>query len=151
MIAALLRAEALLMLRNRALCLMLAVLAALLLAIGLSTLRDHAATARAFAQTGQAERDRWLHQSAKNPHRAAHFGLWVFRAPTPLSAIDPGTDPFVGRMLRVEAHHPNDPLFLSALDEGPFHRAGVSSCRSPRCCWALPALRRTVRAGGCAW
>ncbi|WP_206244465.1 DUF3526 domain-containing protein [Novosphingobium terrae] len=124
---ALLRAEALLMLRNRALCLMLAVLAALLLGTGLTTLRDHAATARTFAQTEQAERDRWLSQSAKNPHRAAHFGLWVFRAPAPLSAIDPGTDPFVGRMLRVEAHHPNDPLFLSSLDEGPFHRAGVST------------------------
>ncbi|WP_068079688.1 ABC transporter permease subunit [Novosphingobium rosa] len=121
------RAEALLMLRNRALCLMLAVLAALLLGTGLTTLRDHALTAQTFAQTGQAERDRWLHQSAKTPHRAAHFGLWVFRAPAPLSALDPGTDPFVGRMLRVEAHHPDDPLFLSALDEGPFHRAGAST------------------------
>lgn len=122
MILAIVRAELALLAQKREMRWLLIVLACLLLGAGVITARRNAATAEAFARVSHAERARWLGQSAKNPHRAAHFGLWAFRAPSPLSAIDPGTDPYVGRMIRIEAHHPNDPLFREALAGGPLQR-----------------------------
>lgn len=51
-----------------------------------------------------AARDQWLHQGARHPHRAAHFGTYVAKPELPLAAFDPGLRPFAGQTLWLEAH-----------------------------------------------
>ena len=50
--------------------------------------------ARQHADAQLAERDAWLDKGDMNPHAAAHYGAFVFKPVQPLSAIDPGLDPF---------------------------------------------------------
>jgi ABC-2 type transport system permease protein len=73
------------------------------------------------------ERERWLTQDPKNPHSAAHYGIWAFKSPTSLSALDPGVGPYVGRMVRVEAHRYNDAIYRPAQDASPLGRSGLST------------------------
>jgi ABC-2 type transport system permease protein len=56
------------------------------------------------AHMQQTERERWLNQGNKNPHSAAHQGIFVFRPQILLGAADPGIDPYVGRAVHLEAH-----------------------------------------------
>ncbi|MBA9071567.1 hypothetical protein FHR71_005353 [Methylobacterium sp. RAS18] len=79
------------------------------------------------AQITTAERERWLGQDAKNPHSADHFGLWLFRPSAPLAVLDPGTEPYTGRMVRVEAHVFNDAVYRAEQDAGPLARTGLGS------------------------
>lgn len=123
----LLRAEIALTARRRMVRPALALLAIMLLVSGIATAREQWMTQAAVASLADAERMRWLDQTAKNPHRAAHYGLWVSRPPSPLAVIDPGTAPFVGQIIRVEAHQPGEPLFRTALDSGPFRTAGMAT------------------------
>lgn len=109
--------------RTRAL---LALLALMLLASGLAGRTDTARQSRESAAAAARDRAHWLDQSPKNPHRAAHYGLWLFRPPAPLAAIDAGVEPFSGRVIRVEAHHPGAPLYQSATDAPPLSRAGAA-------------------------
>ena len=37
----------------------------------------------------QAERERWLHQGLKDPHKAAHYSVYAFKPSLPLQALDP--------------------------------------------------------------
>ncbi|WP_419506077.1 ABC transporter permease subunit [Methylobacterium hispanicum] len=100
----------------------------LLLAVaGLAAWREAAAYGAEVARITAAERDRWLGQDAKNPHSADHYGLWVFRPSAPLAVLDPGTEPYTGRMVRVEAHLFNDAVYRAVQDAGPLARAGLGS------------------------
>jgi len=60
--------------------------------------------ARQHADAERVERDVWLDKGDMNPHAAAHYGAFVFKPVQPLSAIDPGLDPFVGVFVFLEAH-----------------------------------------------
>ncbi|WP_407519788.1 DUF3526 domain-containing protein [Methylobacterium oryzisoli] len=103
------------------------VLVLLLTLAGLGTWREAARDAAAVERITRAERGRWLGQDAKNPHSADHFGLWVFRPSAPLAVLDPGTEPYTGRMVRVEAHVFNDAVYRAVQDAGPLARAGLGS------------------------
>lgn len=106
------------------------IVAALMLMITLSfaltwtEARQTQAETRALQAT---ERARWLAQRSKNPHSAAHYGQWLFKQSSPLAVLDPGIDPYVGRMMRAEAHHYNDAIFRSAQDRSPLARAGIGT------------------------
>ena len=104
-----------------------AVLVLLLTVAGLGAWRDSTRYASEVAQVAAAERARWLGQDAKNPHSADHFGLWVFRPSAPLAVLDPGTEPYTGRMVRVEAHVFNDAVYRAIQDAGPLARSGIGS------------------------
>jgi ABC-2 type transport system permease protein len=84
-------------------------------------------TSAAAMRMAQVERQRWLNQDPKNPHSAAHYGVWVFTPSSPLATLDPGIEPYVGRMIRIEAHRYNDALYRSAQDRSPLSRAGVTT------------------------
>ncbi|MGF3027100.1 DUF3526 domain-containing protein [Methylobacterium aquaticum] len=103
------------------------VLVLLLVVAGLGTWRETARYAAEVEQISHAERERWLGQDAKNPHSADHFGLWVFRPSAPLAVLDPGAEPYTGRMVRVEAHLFNDAVYRAVQDAGPLARAGLAS------------------------
>lgn len=62
--------------------------------------RDRAAAQRDSRQT-------WENQGDRNPHSAAHFGVYAFRPKTPLSLVDSGLDNFSGSSVWVEAHYQN--------------------------------------------
>lgn len=91
------------------------------------TLGEASRTAAEAARTTELERQRWLAQDPKNPHSAAHYGIWVFKPVSPLATLDPGIEPYVGRMIRIEAHRYNDALYRSAQDRSSLARIGSST------------------------
>jgi ABC-2 type transport system permease protein len=64
-----------------------------------------------------AMRGFWVDQGAKNPHSAAHYGLWVFKPKMPLSFIDQGVDSFTGVTTWLEAHKQNEFTRRPAMDQ----------------------------------
>jgi ABC-2 type transport system permease protein len=70
------------------------------------------------------ERSRWLGQGRKNAHSAAHYGTYVFRPASALSAIDRGIEPFVGVGTWLEAHHMNQFVHRPAQDGTAITRFG---------------------------
>ncbi|MCC2978336.1 DUF3526 domain-containing protein [Sphingomonas sp. PL-96] len=102
----------------------------LLLLIGISFALAWSEARQSLAETNalqSTERARWLDQDPKNPHSAAHYGQWLFKQPSPLAVLDPGVEPYVGRMMRAEAHHYNDAIFRAAQDRSPLTRAGTGT------------------------
>jgi ABC-2 type transport system permease protein len=69
-------------------------------------------------------RDFWVNQPAKNPHSAAHYGLWAFKPRTLLSLVDQGVDPYVGVAAYLEAHKQNEFQFRPAMDATATQRFG---------------------------
>ena len=53
--------------------------------------------------------EQWANQGAKNPHAAAHYGIYAIRPVTPLSFFDTGITPFAGVSIWLEAHRRNLP------------------------------------------
>jgi ABC-2 type transport system permease protein len=90
--------------------LVLAACAALLASLDLERTR----AARAAA--AEAEAGRWVHQGSKNPHSAAHYGVYVFKPLTTLAALDPGIEHYVGASVWLEAHRQNDMVYRPAAD-----------------------------------
>ncbi len=71
-----------------------------------------------------AMRGFWVDQGAKNPHSAAHYGLWVFKPKMPLSFIDQGVDSFTGVTTWLEAHKQNEFTRRPAMDQASVARFG---------------------------
>lgn len=62
-------------------------------------------TERAAAQAIVDEQ--WKNQGEKNPHAAAHYGVYAFKPVTPLSFFDTGINSFTGVSIWLEAHKQN--------------------------------------------
>lgn len=69
-------------------------------------------------------RDHWLQQGVKNPHSAAHYGVYAFKPKLPLSFADRGVDAFVGQAVWLEAHKQNDFKYRPAQDATAVARFG---------------------------
>lgn len=89
----------------------------LALCAGLQTALQLDSTRTARAVAAQAETERWAHQGDKNPHSAAHYGVYVFKPLPTLAALDPGVEKYVGSSVWLEAHKQNDPVYRPASDE----------------------------------
>ena len=73
----------------------------------------------------QAEtREQWLRQPAKNPHSAAHYGIYAFKPKMLPAVLDRGVDPFVGQSVWLEAHKQNEFRFRPAQDATAVQRFG---------------------------
>lgn len=85
--------------------------ACVLLALGFIALGSAAARLsslsreRAVAQATIAQQ--WAEQGEKNPHSAAHYGIYAFRPALPLSFFDPGVLSYEGVSIWLEAHRQN--------------------------------------------
>ena len=80
----------------------------LLLVAALALGWKHYATAKAEQTRAENEsRESWENQGERNPHSAAHFGVYAFKPKMPLSLIDSGLDNFTGTNVWVEAHYQN--------------------------------------------
>ncbi len=85
-------------------------------------------TAHAEQQRAQQrDREQWLNQGSRNPHSAAHFGVYAFKPRLPLSFIDPGLDPYTGSVIWVEAHYQNPARFRAVEDTTALQRFGQLS------------------------
>lgn len=80
------------------------------------------ATEHAAAQ--EAMRGFWVNQGAKNPHSAAHYGLWVFKPKMPLAFVDHGVDEYTGVTTWLEAHKQNEFSRRPAMDQASVARFG---------------------------
>lgn len=89
---------------------------------------------REFAQqqrfADQAAREQWEEQGAKNPHSAAHFGTYAFKAPTPLAYLDRGVDGYLGIAVWIEAHKQNPFLYRPIEDATSVARFGEATAAS---------------------
>jgi ABC-2 type transport system permease protein len=85
---------------------------------------SRAAADRAAITT--AERQRWLDQGVKDPHEAAHYGVWAFKPSSPLSILDPGIEPFAGLAVWLEAHQWDEMIFRPRQDSDPLMRNAIS-------------------------
>lgn len=73
-----------------------------------------------------SERARWLAQGQKDPHSAAHFGVWAVKPSSPLQVLAPGIEPFVGVAVWLEAHKRNEMIFRPRQDADPVMRSAAS-------------------------
>ena len=69
-------------------------------------------------------RSAWTSQGDKNPHIAAHYGMYVFKPAGALAFLDPGADPYLGVTLKLEAHKQELPQDAAAQDATAIHRFG---------------------------
>ncbi|MGP9802727.1 ABC transporter permease [Rheinheimera sp. NSM] len=88
-------------------------LIALVLAIASVWVTQAAITATAEKrQHMQAEAKQGFEaQPDRHPHRMIHYGHYLFRAPPPLSTLDPGIDAFTGNAIFLEGHQQNSATF----------------------------------------
>lgn len=101
-----------LLLRDRAVGLAVALLAALLIIAVLAGRNAQYAETAALDEAATRIQAEWAGQPPKNPHDAAHYGILVYRPAAPLQAMDPGVLPYQGAAVFLEAHRRNTP-FLS--------------------------------------
>jgi ABC-2 type transport system permease protein len=104
------------------------VLGAVVLAISVTSLfagwRHHRDVEAQHAQAQQATRAQWLDQGSKNPHSAAHYGVYAFKPRTRLSMVDTGIDAYVGVAAWLEAHKQNEYKYRPAQDRTAVQRFG---------------------------
>lgn len=99
------------------------ILALLLVAVVAGARYQRALVARQQAAQA-AERGRWLAQTPKNPHSAAHYGLYAFKPRLAPAFLDPGVEPYTGVTVWLEAHKQNELLFRPAEDATLAQRFG---------------------------
>lgn len=106
-------------------------LAAMVLAISLLSLaagwRNYADLSRQHASAQAATREQWLRQEKKNPHSAAHYGVYAFKPKSQLAMVDTGVDPYLGVAVWLEAHKQSEFKFRPAQDRTAVQRFGEMS------------------------
>ncbi|BBM83129.1 DUF3526 domain-containing protein [Candidatus Uabimicrobium amorphum] len=72
----------------------------------------------------QTSRNHWDCQKKKNPHSAAHYGMYVFKPKYPLSLVDQGVDKYTGVSVFLEAHKRHESTFKAISDQSALARFG---------------------------
>lgn len=97
----------------------------LLLLVALLTGGRHYQDVKRQHDLAQAEtREQWLRQPAKNPHSAAHYGVYAFKPKMLPAMLDRGVDPYVGQSVWLEAHKQNEFKHRPAQDLTAVQRFG---------------------------
>jgi ABC-2 type transport system permease protein len=99
------------------------ILALLLLSVAMGW-RQYSDVNRQHQQAQAETRQQWLTQGKKNPHSAAHYGVYAFKPKSPLSLIDRGTDNYTGVAVWLEAHKQNEFKYKPARDANTLARFG---------------------------
>lgn len=107
--------------RFRVLSALVLIVSVVSLAAGWKTYTDLAAQHRTAQQ---ATRDQWLNQPKKNPHSAAHYGVYAFKPASQMAMVDTGIDPYVGVAVWLEAHKQNEMKYRPAQDRTAVQRFG---------------------------
>jgi ABC-2 type transport system permease protein len=116
-----------------------AIMAVLLLAALATGWRQHRDVTTQHARAQAATRNHWVNQPAKDPHSAAHYGIYAFKPRLPLSLVDSGVDPYTGVAAWLEAHKQNEFQFKPAQDRSAIVRFGeLTAAASLQ--WLMPIL-----------
>lgn len=103
-------------------------LAGMVLVIALVSLaagwKSYSELSRQHEMAQAATRSQWLNQEKKNPHSAAHYGMYAFKPKSQLAMVDTGVDPYMGVAVWLEAHKQNDFKFRPAQDRTAVQRFG---------------------------
>ncbi len=91
------------------------------LATGWRAWRDASALRESAERATRAD---WLAQPPKNPHSAAHYGVYAFKPEPALSFVDRGVGSYVGALTLLEAHKQNDLKYRPAQDATAATRFG---------------------------
>ncbi|MGH9631626.1 MAG: ABC transporter permease [Bryobacteraceae bacterium] len=91
------------------------------LALGWQHYRE---VSRQHEEAQRITREQWLNQGEKNPHSAAHYGVYAFKPKMPLSLLDKGIDGYTGVAVWLEAHKQNDFKYRPAQDATAVQRFG---------------------------
>lgn len=86
--------------------------------------RDADRLARARLHDTQVEQQVWHTQGEANPHGAAHFGRYAYKAQPPLAVLDPGLQAHLGRTVKLEGHVQNTSRFKATDGGAALHRFG---------------------------
>lgn len=65
--------------------------------------------AAARESTQRQARQQWEQQGTKDPHSAAHFGMYAVKPVSVWQWFDPGIDPYLGTVIFMEAHKQDTP------------------------------------------
>jgi ABC-2 type transport system permease protein len=68
--------------------------------------------------------EQWLNQGRRNPHSAAHYGMYAFKPMLPLALVDRGVEAFTGAAVFLEAHKQNEFRLRPAKDSASVARFG---------------------------
>ena len=101
----------------------IAVLAVSLLSLAVGW-KQYTDVAKQHQQAQAATRAQWLNQTKKNPHSAAHYGVYAFKPKSPLAIVDTGIDPYMGVAVWLEAHKQNEFKYRPAQDRTAVQRFG---------------------------
>jgi ABC-2 type transport system permease protein len=99
----------------------LSILTLISLVTGIRTFLD---VDRLHSEAQAQARWHWDHQGEKNPHAAAHYGMYLFEPKSFLSFFDPGVESFTGVSVFLEAHRQNDFQNRQARDGTSIQRFG---------------------------
>ncbi|MDO6695360.1 DUF3526 domain-containing protein [Aliiglaciecola sp. 3_MG-2023] len=89
--------------------LLIGILLTIISALINSVQMEHATHEREHFQ--EASEAQFFEQPDRHPHRMVHYGHYVFRAPSPLSIIEPGVDAYTGTSIFLEGHRQNSAVF----------------------------------------
>lgn len=84
-----------------------AIFALMLIAALGSAAQRYADISKERAAAQSIVNEQWQNQGEKNPHAAAHYGVYAFKPVTPLSFFDTGVSGFTGVSVWLEAHKQN--------------------------------------------
>ena len=59
-------------------------------------------------------RNQWDNLKPMNPHRAAHYGSYVFKPISVLNSLDDGVSSITGNVLKLEGHVQNEIVYSEA-------------------------------------
>ncbi|MDX2143841.1 MAG: DUF3526 domain-containing protein [Rhodospirillaceae bacterium] len=107
MIASIARKEFIAALRDGRVMWSAAIFAVMLIAALASAAQRYADISQERAAAQAIVNEQWQNQGEKNPHAAAHYGVYAFKAVTPLSFFDTGVSSFTGVSIWLEAHKQN--------------------------------------------
>jgi ABC-2 type transport system permease protein len=84
-----------------------AIFALMLIAALASAAQRYVVISKERAAAQAIVNEQWANQGEKNPHAAAHYGVYAFKPVTPLSFFDTGVASFTGVSIWLEAHKQN--------------------------------------------
>jgi ABC-2 type transport system permease protein len=104
------------------------VLSAIVLAVSVVSLlagwKQYAELSQQHETASAATREQWVNQPEKNPHSAAHYGVYAFKPKSQLAIVDTGIDPYMGVAVWLEAHNQNEFKYRPAQDRTAVQRFG---------------------------
>jgi ABC-2 type transport system permease protein len=119
-----LRNELRAMIRNRTALAGIALLAMLTIVATVVSLHHTNSAAEYRARQQAAAQAAFESQPDRHPHRVVHYGHFIYRLPSALSAFDAGVDPFTGSSMFLEGHRQNTANFGDVMQGSILTRFG---------------------------